>query len=148
MSQPIDTSAVDPKEFAAQLANTPDEQIAAGMQSEARGLVLDEIFRRMSEHFRSEAARGVDAVVHWKILDRPDGGYDLYEVVIKDGHCTLSDTPQHEEARTTFSIGPVDFLKLVTGNANGPILFTTGKLKIKGDLPFAAQMAGLFTIPK
>ena len=42
----------------------------------------------------------------------------------------------------------MDFLKLVTGNANGPILFTTGKLKISGDLVFAAQIAGMFKIPR
>jgi putative sterol carrier protein len=146
MTEQTNTAAVDPKDFAAQLANTPDEQIAAGMNSEARGLVLGEIFNRMGEHLRPEAAKGVDAVVHWKILDRPDGGYDHYELVIKDGKATVTDHPEHEP-RVTFSVGAVDFLKLVTGNANGPILFTTGKLKINGDLPFAAQIAGLFKVP-
>jgi len=147
MTDPGDTTAVDPREFAAQLSNTPDEQIAAGMNSEARGVVLDEIFKRMGEHLRPETARGVDAVVHWKILERPDGGHDHYELVIKDGKATVSDSPQHEP-RVTFAVGAVDFLKLVTGNANGPILFTTGKLKISGDLVFAAQIAGMFRIPK
>ena len=147
MTEQVDTTAVDPKEFAAQLANTPDDQLAAGMQSEARGMVLSEIFKRMGEHLKPEAAQGVDAVVHWKILDRPDGGYDHYELVIKDGAATVSDAPEHEP-RVTFQIGAVDFLKLVTGNANGPILFTTGKLKIKGDLVFAAQIAGMFRIPR
>ena len=89
----------------------------------------------------------MDAVVHWKILERPDGGHDHYELVIKDGKAAVSSTPQHEP-RVTFSVGAVDFLKLVTGNANGPILFTTGKLKISGDLVFAAQIAGMFRIPK
>ena len=147
MTEQVDTTAVDPREFAAQLANTPDEQIAAGMNSEARGMVLDEIFKRMGEHLRPETARGVEAVVHWKILERPDGGHDHYELVIKDGKATVSDTPQREP-RVTFSVGAVDFLRLVTGNANGPILFTTGKLKISGDLVFAAQIAGMFRIPK
>ena len=147
MTEQVDTTAVDPREFAAQLANTPDEQIAAGMNSEARGVVLDEIFKRMGEHLRPETARGVDAVVHWKVLERPDGGHDHYELVIKDGQAAVSDSPKHEP-RVTFAVGAVDFLKLVTGNANGPILFTTGKLKISGDLVFAAQIAGMFRIPK
>jgi putative sterol carrier protein len=42
---------------------------------------------------------------------------------------------------------PVDFLKLVTGNAAGPMLFMTGKLKIEGDLMFAATVQSLFRIP-
>ena len=41
----------------------------------------------------------------------------------------------------------VDFLKLVTGNANGPMLFMSGKLKIEGDLMFSAQIQSMFTIP-
>ena len=47
----------------------------------------------------------------------------------------------------TIVIDGVDFLKLVTGNANPVISFITGKLKIKGDLGFAAQIPGLFRIP-
>jgi putative sterol carrier protein len=66
--------------------------------------------------------------------------------VIKNGKATVSDKPEHEP-RVTFTVGAVDFLKLVTGNANGPIMFTTGKLRISGDLPFAAQIAGIFKIP-
>jgi putative sterol carrier protein len=147
MTEQIDAAAVDPQAFAAQLASTPDEQIAAGMNSEARVMVLGEIFKRMGEHLRPEAAKGVDAVVHWKILERPDGGFDHYELVIKDGKATVTDEPQHEP-RVIFSVGAVAFLKLVTGNANGPILFTTGRLKISGDLPFAAQIAGLFKVPQ
>ena len=147
MTEQVDTAAVDPQEFAAQLGSTPDEQLEAGMQSEARGMVLDEIFNRMGEYLKPETARGVDAVVHWKITGRPDGGFDHYELVIKDGGASVTNQPQHEP-RVTFSVGAVNFLKLVTGNASGPILFTTGRLKISGDLVFAAQIAGMFRMPK
>jgi putative sterol carrier protein len=146
MTEQVDPMAVDPQEFAAQLAKTPDEQIAAGMASEARGMVLDEIFKRMGDYLKPETAQGLDAVVHWKILERPDGGFDHYELVIKDGKATVTKEPQREP-RVTFSVGAVDFLKLVSGNANGPILFTTGRLKISGDLVFAAQIAGMFRMP-
>lgn len=146
MTEQVNTTAVDPQQFAAQLASTPDEQLEAGMKSEARGMVLDEIFKRMEEYLKPETAKGVDAVVHWKITERADGGFDHYELVIKDGKASVTNEPQHEP-RVTFSVGAVDFLKLVTGNANGPILFTTGKLKISGDLVFAAQIAGMFRMP-
>jgi putative sterol carrier protein len=146
MTEQVDAMAVDPQQFAAQLASTPDEQLEAGMKSEARGMVLDEIFKRMGEYLKPETAKGVDAVVHWKILDRPDGGFDHYELVIKDGKASVTSAPQREP-RVTFSVNAVDFLKLVTGNANGPILFTTGRLKINGDLVFAAQIAGMFRMP-
>jgi putative sterol carrier protein len=144
--QQIDATAVDPAEFARSVATTPAEQLADGMRSPLRGQILGEIFRRMTEHVRPDRIQGLDAVMHWKITGRPDGGYDHYEVVIGGGSCTLSEQPQHEP-RVTFKIDGVDFLRLVTGNASGPILFTTGKLKIEGDLMFAATAAGLFKIP-
>ena len=40
-----------------------------------------------------------------------------------------------------------DFLRLVTGNAPGPMLFMNGRLTIEGDMMFAASAAALFTIP-
>ena len=36
----------------------------------------------MEEHFKPASAAGVDAVIHWKITGRPDGGIDHYEVVL------------------------------------------------------------------
>jgi putative sterol carrier protein len=51
------------------------------------------------------------------------------------------------EPRVTFKLKPVDFLKLVSGNAAGPMMFMTGKLKIEGDLMFAAGVQSLFRIP-
>ena len=40
-----------------------------------------------------------------------------------------------------------DFLKLVTNNASGPMLFLRGRLKIDGDLMLASRLTGLFRIP-
>jgi putative sterol carrier protein len=137
----------DATQLARLVAGATDEQLAEGMSDlEARERTLGEIFRRMAEHADPAKAKGNDAVIHWKILDRPGGGYDHYEVVLQGGECTVSDQPSGEP-RVTFKIGPVDFLRLVSGNANGPMLFMTGKLKIEGDLMFASTMTSLFRIP-
>jgi putative sterol carrier protein len=100
----------------------------------------------MAEHVEPAKARGQDAVIHFKILDAPGGGSDDYEVVLENGACTASDQPSRDP-RVTFKIGPVDFIRLVSGNAAGPMLFMTGKLKIEGDLMFASTMTSLFRIP-
>jgi len=143
----LETSAVDAAEFARGVASTPDDALAAGMRSKFRGQILDEIFGRMQEHFRADGARGVDGVVHFRITDSPEGDDDRYEVVIRDGACRLNRPPKNDP-RVTLVVDPVNFLKLVTGNANGPELFLRRKLRIKGDLIFAAQVPGLFTIPR
>ena len=47
----------------------------------------------------------------------------------------------------TLKMDGVNFLKLVSGNASGPMMFMSGKLKIEGDLMFSAQIQSMFTIP-
>ena len=141
-------SDFDAGQLAEMVATASDEQLAEGMSDpESRKATLDEIFRRMAEHVEPAKAKGNDAVIHFKILDAPDGGYDHYEVVLADGACTVTDEPA-KEPRVTFKIGPVAFLRLVSGNAAGPMLFMTGKLKIEGDLMYASTMTSLFRIPK
>jgi putative sterol carrier protein len=144
----IDPMAIDPVEFARQVGQASDADLAAGLQNEeVRSLMLREIFGRMARHFRADQAGGIDAVVHWKIFDRPGGGYDHYELVVRDGTCTVNNPPEHEP-KVTLKLGPVDFLKLVTGNAEGPLLFMSGKLRIEGDLLLSARLTGVFEIPK
>lgn len=137
----------DAGQLARVIAEANDDQLGQLMAGDHRRTILDDVFRRMAEHVNPAKAKGVTAVIHWKIWDRPGGGYDHYEVLLEDGRCRVSDEPAGEP-RVTFKIGPVEFLKLVSGNASGPELFMSGKLKIDGDLMLAAQMTGLFNIPK
>ena len=144
----VDPSQVDASALARNLGQATDEQLAELMAGEMRTQILAEIFRRMSEHFRADTARDTDAVIWWRIGGRADGGHDEYETVIRDGACDAHEGLEADSPRVTFTIGGADFLKLVTGNAAGPMLFMSGKLKIEGDLMFAASAASLFTIPK
>jgi putative sterol carrier protein len=141
------STEVDPAEFAKVVADTPDEQLEQGMLSENREIVLRGIFEQMEEHFDAEGAKGTDAIVDWKILDRPEGGYDHWRIEIADGKCRVHAEPDERPARVIFRVKPVDFLKLVTGNASGPQMFITGRLKIEGDLMFAARVQGFFKVP-
>jgi putative sterol carrier protein len=144
---PANFASVDAKELAKLVKSTPDSKIAEIMQGDLRGKVLDEVFNRMPSLFRPEKAGSTNAVIHWNITGRPDGGTDTYEIVVENGTCTLSPAPQREP-RLSLTLGPVDFLKIVSGNGNPMMMFMTGKLKAKGDLGLAAQIANLFDIPK
>jgi putative sterol carrier protein len=141
-----DLTAVSAEEFAALIANASDEQLAEAMSGPQRETALREIFSRMAEHLDPAKAKGHDAVVHFQILGRSDGGHDDFEVVLRDGECEVSENPS-EEARVTLKVDPVAFLKLITNQKSGPELFMTGKLKIEGDLMFAPQIASLFKVP-
>ncbi|MGI8460398.1 MAG: SCP2 sterol-binding domain-containing protein [Solirubrobacterales bacterium] len=143
----IDTSQVDPEEFAKNISSVPDEQLAEAMSGELRPTILNEVFSRMEEHFHADKAQNTNAVIHWKISGGPEGAEeDRYEVVIRDGSLSWN-TESAEEPRLTFKMDGVTFLKLVTGNASGPMLFMSGKLKIEGDMMFAPQVQSLFKIP-
>ena len=141
-----DLAAVSAEDFAALVANSSDEQLDEAMHGPQRDGVLPEIFSRMAEHLDPNRAKGHDAVVHFQILGRPDGGYDEFELTVEDGKCEVSQTPS-KEPRVTIKVEPVAFLKLITNQASGPGLFMTGKLKIEGDLMYAPQIASLFRIP-
>jgi putative sterol carrier protein len=102
----------------------------------------------MTAHLRIERARDVDAVVQWRFSGGTgEGGYDRYETVIAGGACKVG-REMTSDPRVTITMPPHEFLRLITSNASAPVLFMTGKLKIRGDLAFAAGMLGLFDLPK
>jgi putative sterol carrier protein len=138
---------VDPKQFSQLVRTASNDQLTALMKSEQRQAMLDAVFGRMPALFRADRAGTTNAVVHWTIGDRADGGSDTYELVIADGHCALSSTPT-KDPKLALTVGGADFLKVVSGNANPVMLFMTGKLKAKGDLGLAAKIGDLFDIPK
>ncbi len=144
---PSDFASVDPTKFAQIIKSSSDSQIADVMRGELRGKVLDEVFARMPASFRADRAASTNAVIHWVITGRPDGDADTYEVVIADGSCTVNEPPR-QEPRLTLTLGPVEFLKVVSSNANPVMLFMTGKVKARGDIGLAANIANLFAIPK
>ncbi len=144
----LDPTQIDANELAKNMSQATDEQLAELMSGPMRGQILGEIFRRMVEHFRADAARDTEAVIRWRITGGPDDGVDEYETVISGGSCEVHEGFQADAARVTFSVGGADFLRLVTGSVAGPMLFMSGKLKIEGDMMFAASAASLFTIPK
>jgi hypothetical protein len=138
---------VDAEKFVELVKTTPKAQLEALLAGENRGVFLDAVFGRMPGQFRPEKAGSTNAVIHWNITGRPDGGADSYELVIADGVCTLSPAPQ-AEPQLTFSLGGYDFLQLIAGAANPMMLFMTGKVKAKGDLGLAANISNYFDLPK
>jgi putative sterol carrier protein len=143
-----DLANVDADQLAALAAGATDEQLAEGMSDPAaRQSILDEIFRRMAEHLDADKAKGISAVLLWKITDKPGGGEDTYEVTLEDGNVSVSQEPT-AAPRVTFTVGPAAFLRLVSGAQPGPVLFMAGKLRIEGDLMFASQVATMFRIPQ
>lgn len=145
----VDVTKMGPKTFARLISGASKDQLEKVLgHQELRDLILGEIFRRMQTHLRQEKAANVDAVVHWRFSGGAgEDGYDRYETVISKGTCVVT-RDMTRDSRVTITMPPQDFLKLITSNASAPVLFMTGKLKVRGDLAFAAGMLGLFDLPK
>jgi putative sterol carrier protein len=142
-----DYANIDPAEFAKLVKNTPDAELANLLDGKQRQTILDGIFQRMPASFRADKAGSTNATIHWTITGGPNGA-DTYEVKIADGKCETSNPPTTDAPRLAVTVAPVDFVKVVSGNANPVMMFMSGKLKAKGDLGLAASIQNLFAIPK
>jgi hypothetical protein len=144
----FDLSKVEPARFASLVASASRAQLeSVAADRPLRERVLDEIFARMGAHIRSDRARDLQAVVHWRLSGGVgEGGFDRYETAIAHGSCTVS-REMRSAPRVTITIAPVDFFRLITHQATPAVLFVTGRIKVKGDLAFAAGLIGFFDLP-
>jgi putative sterol carrier protein len=136
---------IDPADYAALVRTATDEELAAGMRTN-RDFILGQVFAQMADHLDPNTAREAEAVVEWRIRGREDGGHDRYQVVIDRGTCEVT-RDGDQEPTVIYTIGPVEFIRLVTGNASGPELFMTGRISIEGDLMLAAMVQSWFRQP-
>lgn len=131
------------------LAGASRAQIARLMEHpHLRPVVLDEIFHRMSAHLSPKRARGVAAVIHWKLTGSPGADeFDRFQTVIGDGVSTTGTVSTHDP-RITVTIDPADFVRAAIGVVSLPMLFLRGRVKVKGDIAFASGLVGYFDLPK
>lgn len=137
---------VEPHQFARLVARASKvqlEQVVA--EPTLRAALLDEVFARMSAHIRPGKVRDIEAVVHWRFTGG-EHGYERFETVIADG-TSSSGREMRNRPRVTITLAPIDFFKLITHQATAAVLFVTGKIKVKGDLAFAAGLIGFFDLP-
>lgn len=127
-------------------ASASPELRSLALRGPQRPLVLAQIFRAMGRQFDAKQANGVEAVVQWEIA-RASGGADRWQVVIANGRCRASRRSNRQPTITIAVDGPT-FLELVTGMQGGPSLFMSGKLKVTGDLMFAARLPTMFRVPR
>ncbi|MFD5348050.1 SCP2 sterol-binding domain-containing protein, partial [Streptomyces anulatus] len=118
----LDFAAVAPEEFARIVKNLSAKQLAEVMRGELRTRILGEIFGRLKQQFRPEAAGGLTALIRWKITGESDA---VYETAIADGTCRVTPGRSDADARTTLVMGDAEFLKLVSGHGNPVTLVMT-----------------------
>ena len=99
-----------------------------------------DVFKGMSDAFVPDAAQGVEVVFQFAITGSEGG--DWY-CDIKDGTCTI-ENGKHEKPICTLEIEDQDFLALMSGKLPAMQAYTSGKLKIGGDLMKSQLIEKLF----
>ncbi len=111
--------------------------------------MVAEIFRRMPSQLKRTAA-ATDAVIRWQITDRDDAVRSRPGSWSSRTACCRTTTrpPEGGNPRTTLTVSALDFLRLAAGTEPPMAMFQSGRIKISGDLFFAAQLQGMFRIPR
>jgi len=89
-----------------------------------------EVFDAMPGAFVADAGAGVEVVFQFNISG--ENGGDWFSI-IKDGTCRV-DAGVHERPSCTLKMSAADFLNLMNGKLPAMQAYTSGKLKIEGDL--------------
>ena len=99
-----------------------------------------DVFDRIGDAFQADKAAGVSVVFQFRISG-PGGGD--WHTIIKDGQCQAA-AGKHEKPTTTIIMADEDFLDLIGGRLNALKAYTSGKLKIEGDLMKSQLIEKLF----
>jgi len=105
-----------------------------------KGLTVSRIFSGLEQAFQQDKAVGVDVVFQFEISG-PDGG--SWYATVKEGRCEVTEG-SHAAPTTTIKMADVDFVKLIKGELNGMSAFTSGKLRVEGDLMKSQLIEKLF----
>lgn len=98
------------------------------------------IFEKMPSIFNADAAKDVDATFQFNISG--EGGGDWYAEV-KGGACKV-EAGVHPNPTTTLKMDAADFVDMINGKLPAMQAFTSGKLKIGGDIMKSQLITRLF----
>ncbi len=112
----------------------PDHEDVKGFESPS------EVFDAMKGSFNADAAKGVDVVFLFNISGEKSGSW---VVKVKDGNLEVMEGSV-EGATTTLEMQDKDFLDMMNGKLPAMQAYTSGKLKISGDIVKSQLIEKLF----
>jgi putative sterol carrier protein len=119
----------------------PAAPAAPAAATAAGGLTsVKTVFEKMPAAFRAEKAAGVNVVFQYAISG--EGGGEWF-AEIKEGACRVA-AGKHLSPTCTLAIASVDFLDLMNGKLPAMQAYTSGKLKIEGDIMKSQLIGKLF----
>jgi putative sterol carrier protein len=100
------------------------------------------VFEAMPAAFKPEAAGGVNIVFQY-IISGANGGD--WSCAVNDGRCTVM-AGRHEKPTCTLKMADGDFLDMMNGKLKPMQAYTSGKLKLEGDIMKSQLIEKLFVL--
>ena len=99
-----------------------------------------QVFEQMPSRFKKDAAQGLKAAYQFDLSGEGGG---IWQVSIDNNKCDIKEGA-HPSPNTTISMAARDYLDMVAGKLNPMVAFSSGKLRISGDIGLAVRFQGLF----
>jgi len=142
----LDPSEVDPRAFARLVKHSSGKQLGELDTNKRAQLVIGAAFFADVGTFPP----GQDALpqrVHHQVAAQ-----GRLRARLRDGRVhrwiMVSEGQHADSPRVTLTMKPSEFIKVASGNASPTRMYMTRKLKLSGDLGFAAAFGSMFEIPK
>lgn len=103
-------------------------------------MTVAETFETMVTLFNPSAAGNTNKTFQWNVTGEEAGKYALKVV---DGTCTLI-AGGVEKPDVAFTVADKDWLAIAEGKLDAMSAFSTGKLKLSGDMMLAMKIQQLF----
>jgi putative sterol carrier protein len=104
---------------------------------------IPESFAGLEAAFVPSKAATVDKTIQFDFTGREAGTWTL---IVRNGTISYHQGPA-ENPNATVTVDSDDWLKILRGELNAVMAFTTGKLKIKGDMSLMMQFQTWFDRP-
>ncbi|MDA8141263.1 MAG: SDR family NAD(P)-dependent oxidoreductase, partial [Desulfobacteraceae bacterium] len=115
---------------------------AAATPAETLDTDIDGILQRLAGTFKTDAAQGVDVVFQFSISGTGGGDWNC---VIQNQTCAMG-KGKHAKPTCTLKMAADDFSTMIAGKMTAIQAFTTGKLKIEGDVMKSQLIEKLFVL--
>ncbi len=122
-----------PKQGAQEAAPRPQEAPAAQAS-------VASVFQRLPQAFQPQAAAGLSLVFQFSLSGTQGGEW---HAIIQNQECTVQEG-KHPNPTTTIKMSAEDFLEYVSGKLNAMQAYSSGRLKIEGDLMKSQLIGKLF----
>lgn len=103
---------------------------------------VKQILEKFERDFDPNAAQSLNVVLQYHISG--EGGGE-WQIAIKDGACEIQEGV-HGSPTVEFRMAGKTWLGLVNKTLNPMMAFTTGRIRIKGDMALAQQVPKLFKV--